>query len=261
MQSWFHFFAFFCWTLGPLFGQGMEPDAAGCVDSKIVPKLAGCRIDNCENKDSDHRDVATREDEKGEAVTSVVEGESRSVMYECREGTTPAGVVQQAMALLRDAHFEIPYHFTEQEGEITAQKGELWVLLEAASRYYTLVELKDAPSEDNAGDAADMADAIERSGHVGIYGVEFSPGRADIAPGSELALREVAAMLAEHPEWRVRIDTRTEPQSQAIVAWLIGRGIERTRLEPSNSGGAQPETSKAKNSTIELVKIGPALPH
>jgi hypothetical protein len=261
MRSRFHYFPFFCCTLVPLFGQGLEPDAAGCIDSKIVPKLAGCRIDNCENKDSDHRDVATREDEKGEPVTSVVEGESRSVMYECREGTTPAGVVQQAMALLRDAHFEIPYHFTEQEGEITAQKGELWVLLEAASRYYTLIELKAAPSEDNAADAVEMAEAIERDGHVAIYGVEFLPEPAKIAPGSEPVLREVAAMLEEHSEWRVRIDARTEPQSQAIVAWLVGRGIERTRLEASNSVAAQPETGKAKNSRIDLVKIGPALPH
>lgn len=155
---------FFCCTLVPMFGQGLEPDAAGCVDSKIVPKLAGCRIDNCENKDSDRRDVATREDEKGEPVTTVVEGESHSVMYECREGTTPAGIVQQAIALLRSAHFEIPYQFADQEGAITAQKADLWVLLEAASRYYTVTELKAASSVENAFDAADLAEALSAMG-------------------------------------------------------------------------------------------------
>ena len=247
MRLRLHCYAFFCCTLVPLFGQALEPDAAGCVDSKIVPKLAGCRIDNCENKDSDHRDVAVREGEKGEPVTSAVEGESRSLMYECREGTTPAGVVQQAIVLLRDAHFEIPYQFAEQEGAITAQKGDLWVLLEAASRYYTLVELKAAPYDENASDAADMAEALERNGHVAIHGVEFSAGRAEIAPGSEPALREVVAMLEDHPEWRIRINALTEPQSQAIVAWVTGHGIPGARLE----------SSSVASKSIELVRIGP----
>ena len=246
MRLRFHYSALFCCTLVPLCGQGLEPDGAGCIDSKIVPKLAGCRIDNCENKDSDRRDVAMREDEKGEPVTTLVEGESRSLMYECREGTQPAGIVQQAIALLRAAHFEVPYQFADQEGAITAQKGDLWVLLEAASRYYTLIELKAAPSDENAVDAADMAEALERNGHVAINGVEFTEGGAEIAPGSEPALREVTAMLEDHPEWRIRISAKTGPQSQAIVAWFTGHGIPRAKLE----------SSSVASKSIELEKIG-----
>ena len=35
----------------------LEPDASGCVDSKTLPKLPMCRIDNCEAKDDDQRAV------------------------------------------------------------------------------------------------------------------------------------------------------------------------------------------------------------
>jgi outer membrane protein OmpA-like peptidoglycan-associated protein len=269
----YHCVLVWCWWI-PLFGQGQEPDAPGCVDSKIVPKLLGCRIDNCENKHSDHRDVVTREDEKGDAVTSAVEGESRSLMYECREGTTPDGIVQQAIAVLKAAQFEIPYQFADKEGAITARKGDLWVLVEAASRYYTLVELKAAPSDESAIDAADMAEAIERHGHVAIYGVEFPPGRSDIVPECVPMLREIAAMLEDNPEWRIRVEGHTDSagtklanvtlsqrRSAAVVAWLVGRGIKRVRLESAGLGDAQPltdndtEVSRSKNRRIELVKI------
>ena len=204
----------------PLFsqvsGQSPEPDAPGCVDSKIVPELLGCRIDNCEKKDSDHRDVATREDEKGDAVTSAVEGDSRSLMYECREGTTPAGIVQQAAAVLKAAQFEIPYQFAGQEGAISAQKGDLWVLIEAASRYYTVVELKATPRDESAIDAADMAEAIERHGHVAVYGVEFLAGRSDFAPESIPVLREMAALLEDNPEWRIRVEATPTASAQSL---------------------------------------------
>src|SRR5580704_93273 len=35
----------------------VAPDQPGCVDSKFFPKISACRIDNCEKKDSDHRDI------------------------------------------------------------------------------------------------------------------------------------------------------------------------------------------------------------
>src|SRR5579871_574935 len=119
----------------------LDPDASGCADSKLLPKLELCRIDNCEKKDSDHRDIPVREDEHGDAVLSAVDGESRSVMYECREGTTPTDVVRQAAMALRATGFEVPYQFTDKEASLTGHKGDTWVLVDAASRYYTLVEL------------------------------------------------------------------------------------------------------------------------
>jgi outer membrane protein OmpA-like peptidoglycan-associated protein len=259
----------------PLAAQtGLDPDARGCTDSKVLPKLEMCRIDNCEKRDSDHRDIPVREDDHGEAVLSAVDGDSRSVMYECREGTTPSDVVRQAAAALRATGFEVPYQFSDKEATLTAHKADTWIVLDAASRYYTLMELKMVNELETATDAVAMADAIDHYGHVPAYGITFLSGRADISPESVLALREVAAMLDDHPDWRLRVTGHTDnvgakeannllslKRANAVVAWLLGRGVKKTRLEAAGAGDSEPvasnetEDGRAKNRRIELVKL------
>lgn len=259
----------------PLLAQAsLEPDAPGCADSKILPKLQFCRVDNCEKTASDHRDVAVREDEHGEAVVTPVDGDSSSTMYECREGTTPGEVIHQAAAALKASGFEVPYEFADNEGGLTARKGDLWVLLDAASRFYTLVELKAASELESAVDAVALAAAIEHYGHVPAYGISFLPGRADISPESVLALREVAAMLDDHPDWRIRVEGHTDntgtkaanlqlsqKRAAAVANWLYLRGVKRARVEIAGLAGEHPvasnetEEGRAKNRRIELVKI------
>ena len=261
----------------------LAPDQAGCVDSKYLPKLLECRIDNCEKKDSDHRDISVGEDEKGEPVNIAVDGSSRSVMYECREGTTPASIVEQAAAGLKAAGFEIPYKFADAESVLTARKSELFVTVEAASRYYTLTEISSPATDfDAVVDASSMADALERYGHVPLYAVQFVPGRAELAPSSSSSwavLDEVVAMMNEHPAWRVRLEVHTDntgtkagnmtlslKRASAVVAWLTENGVKRSRVDPQGIGDAHPvgdnstEAGRKKNRRIELVKIsaGPA---
>src|SRR5579885_3184297 len=146
-------FVVWCLPLAAQSGAGLAPDASGCTDSKILPKLEMCRVDNCEKKDSDHREIPVKEDEKGDAVISAIDGDSQSVMYECREGTTPADVVKQAAAALRATGFEVPYTFADKEATLTARKADTWIILDAASRFYTVVELKAANELETATDA------------------------------------------------------------------------------------------------------------
>jgi outer membrane protein OmpA-like peptidoglycan-associated protein len=253
----------------------LEPDANGCVDSTILPKLTDCRIDNCERKEGDHRDVTVRETDKGEAVNAALDGDSRSVMYECREGANPASIVRQAAAALRSAGFPVLYEFVGQEGSITARKDDRWLVLEAASRYYTLIDLKAEPPDfESITDAAGFAEMIERYGHLPVYAIQFLPGRAELAPESADALREVVAMLNAHPDWNIRIESHTDNsgtkmanltlsarRASTVVTGLVAQGIRRARLESSGLGDAHPvagnDTSegRAKNRRIELVKL------
>jgi outer membrane protein OmpA-like peptidoglycan-associated protein len=253
----------------------LEPDAPGCIDSRTLPKLSMCRIDNCETKNLDQRDASVREDEKGQVITAALDGSSRSIMYECREGTTPGEIVQQATAALKASAFPVLYQFVGQEGAVTARKGDLWLLIEAAARYYTLVELKAIPPDfESLTDASEFADAIERYGHVSIYGIHFAAGRADFAADSEAALKEISAMMEAHPDWRFRIEshtpntgtkmgnmTLTAKRASALLNALTGRGIKRLRLESTGLGDTHPVAdnltpqNRAKNERIELVKI------
>jgi outer membrane protein OmpA-like peptidoglycan-associated protein len=264
---------FVCWL--PLAAQTLAPNAPGCADSRTLPRLMGCRIDNCEKKDGDHRDVAVKEDENGQLVTNGVDGDSRSIMYECVEGTKPKGVVDQAAAALRAAGFEVPYQFGEEEGALTAHKGDLWLTVEAASHFYTLVETTVTEFDfESIHDAATMAEAIERFGRVPLYDIHFLPGRAILAPESGTALRELAIMLIDNPDWNVRIEGHTDnlgskdeksllsvQRASAVVAYLSGRGIKRPRVTAMGMADAHPlapndtEANRAKNRRIEIVRM------
>lgn len=245
------------------------------MDSKFFSKLLECRIDNCDKKDSDRRDVPVGEDDKGDAINASIEGNSRSVMYECREGTTPASIVAQAATALKAAGFEIPYRFTDSEASLTARKNDLWVIVESASRFYTLTEISSAPPDfESVTDASSIAEMLVRYGHVPLYGIEFLPGRPDLAPTSVLMLKEVSAMLSDHPTWRIRVEGHTDntgtkignmtlsfKRASAVVTWLVTNGVKRARLDPQGIGDTKPiadnstEAGRTKNRRIELVKI------
>ena len=260
--------------LFPAAAQTLDPDTRGCTDSTNLPKLQFCRIDNCEKKDSDHRDLPITDNGQAEPTTAPVDGDSRAVMYECREGTTPSDVISQAAAGLKAAGFEVPYQFIDKEGALTARKADLWISVEAASRFYTLTELKAASDLESATDAVAMAEAINKYGHVPAYGIQFLPGRSDLTPESVVALHEIAAMLEDNSNWRIRVVGHTDStgakeanldlsmkRAGSVVNWLVLHGVKRPRLETAGAGDAEPvapndtEAGRAKNRRIELVKL------
>ena len=134
--------------------------------------------------------------------------------------------------------------------------------------------MKAAPPDDEpVTPAAGLGEALARDGHVTVPGIQFFAGRADIEPTSVLALREVATMLEEHPEWRVRIESHTDNtgtkignmalssrRAAAVTNWLVGRGIKRPRLESAGLGDTKPvadnstASGRAKNERIDVVK-------
>jgi len=253
----------------------LSPDQPGCADSKFFPKIAACRIDNCEKKDSDHRDIPVSEDEKGDPVTAPMDGSSRAVMYECWTGTTPASIVEKAEAGLKAAGFDIPYRFSDAEASLTAHKDDLWVTVEAASRFYTLTEINAVgPDFESAIDADSMAEMLERYGHVPVNGVEFVAGKAELVASSSTILEEVATLLKDHPTWHLRVEGHTDNvgsktsnlnlsffRASAVVTWLAANGIKRARLDPKGLGDTRPvgdnatEAGRSRNRRIELVKI------
>ncbi|MGA3204106.1 MAG: OmpA family protein [Bryobacteraceae bacterium] len=260
-------------TLGAVRAQSkLATDQAACVDSKILPKLLECRIDNCDQKDADRRDVPVDEDENGDALSTSIEGSSRSVMYECREGTTPGAIVGEAAAALKTAGFEIPYKFSDAEAALTARKDDLFVTVDAASRFYTLTEIHAAPPDfESMTDAQAIAEMIERYGRVPVFDIEFLSGRADLTASSRAILGEVAAMLKDHPGWRLRVEAHNDDRTgglslsmaraSSVVAWLVANGVKRSRLDPHGMGDTRPigdnatEEGRKKNRRIELVKI------
>jgi outer membrane protein OmpA-like peptidoglycan-associated protein len=280
-----YFFILLVAGSGTLAAQGLTPlsnlapDQPGCADSKFFPKLLACRIDNCEKKESDRRDIPVGEDEQGNAVNAPMEGVSRAVMYECWTGTTPASIVEKAEAALKAAGFDIPYRFADAEATLTARRDDLWITVDAASRYYTLTEMNAVgPDFESATDADSMAEALEHYGRVSLTGIQFITGRPELQPSSNKILDEVAALMKDHPTWHLRVEAHTDNagsktanlnlsyfRASSVVSWLAANGIKRARLDPKGMGDTKPigdnttDDGRRRNRRIELVKFsGPS---
>jgi outer membrane protein OmpA-like peptidoglycan-associated protein len=120
----------------------------------------------------------------------------------------------------------------------------------------------------------DLYGALESEGRVVTEGVLFDTASATLRPESFAVVQEIAAMLREHPDLRVRIEghtdnagdaaanqTLSEERAAAVRAMLVGLGIDASRLESAGLGQTQPVASndtaegRAQNRRVELVRL------
>ncbi len=107
-----------------------------------------------------------------------------------------------------------------------------------------------------------------------VYGIYFSFARADIRPQSERMLREIAAALTDHPDWKLHIDGHTDSigeaaanlalsqrRAAAVKHALVARyGIAAQRLDSGGFGESRPvdrndtAEGRARNRRVELTR-------
>ena len=105
-------------------------------------------------------------------------------------------------------------------------------------------------------------------------GIFFDTASATLKPESFAVIQEIAAMLQEHPELRVRIEghtddegdpatnmTLSESRANAVQTMLIGLGVDASRLEAAGLGQTQPVADngtaegRSQNRRVELVML------
>lgn len=104
---------------------------------------------------------------------------------------------------------------------------------------------------------------------IRLRGVNFVTGSADLTPASRATLDRIAAILAKATDVRAQVQGHTDDQgdavanqslsqrrAQSVVAYLVGKGIARTRLIARGFGETQPiapnttDTGRAKNRRV-----------
>ena len=252
-------------------------DIEGCKDSPLITRLPGSIISDCPHKDFDQYEapVGTKD---GQPVTKTLEGDVQKWDYTTQPGTSELKVFRNIETALKTAGFNIVW-----EGSpvgITARKGNTWYNLdtnnvEANNGYYeqTIVTMQEMKQEVTA-DASSLANALDTSGHIAIYGIHFDTAKATIQPDSEVTLSEIAKLLTQNPELRLRVEghtdnqgngpanqTLSEKRAQAVVAWLVSHGVSASRLSAKGFGSTQPvadnstDDGRAKNRRVELAKL------
>jgi OOP family OmpA-OmpF porin len=147
--------------------------------------------------------------------------------------------------------------------------------MQFSDTYYYLTTVKQQEMKQEAtADAAAMGNAIDQSGHVAVYGIHFDTGKAAILPDSEPILAQIQALLQQRPDLKLRVEghtdnagTRTanqklsEQRAAAVVSWLVGHGLDRSRLAAQCFADTKPvadnstEEGRAQNRRVELVKM------
>lgn len=122
-----------------------------------------------------------------------------------------------------------------------------------------------------ADDSAALAEQLQRERKVDLYGIYFDTAQATIKPESEATLQQVLGLLQDDPELRLVIAGHTdseggddynqalsERRAEAVVGWLVGKGVAANRLSAEGHGESRPvadnasEAGRALNRRVEL---------
>ena len=260
-----------------------EPDAEGCKDSKLLTRMTGCKIIECELKDFDEATIQTKAGSSSEdpGVLTRLEGTVEEVRYICPARLSLLQIQRNAEAALKAAAFASVYS-GKNENEfpmIAARKGAQWVEVTTEpynefTSYRQKAVLVKGMTQDMQADASAMAAEVVRSGSVAVYGINFDTGKATLQPGSDQVLGEIVKLLQGHEEWRVEVQghtdnvgakaanlTLSDQRAVAVVAWLTAHGIAASRLVAKGYGDANPladnatDEGRAKNRRVELKKL------
>jgi outer membrane protein OmpA-like peptidoglycan-associated protein len=133
----------------------------------------------------------------------------------------------------------------------------------------------DVPTTASAdAPASGIEQALSKTGHADVYGIYFGYNSDIIRPESEPVLREIAALLAKHPDWKLNVDGHTDSiggaafnrtlstrRAAAVKNALVGRyGMAAARLDTAGYGLTRPKApndtlaGRALNRRVELTR-------
>ncbi len=137
-----------------------------------------------------------------------------------------------------------------------------------------VVESAAMQSEQVTVDAAAMSQGLALTGHVALYGLEFATDSAELQPGSEETLAQMAELLKGNEAMKVFIVGHTDTtgplahnlalskeRAEAVVSALESRyGVSAERMEAEGVGPFAPlasndsDAGRQQNRRVELVR-------
>ena len=163
---------------------------------------------------------------------------------------------------------------------VQLRPGENELVVRAINYHWPLGESAD--SESNPGGVifalaptAPLAQTLQQSGKVDLYGILFDIDKAVLKPSSRSALEQVAKLLHDDPALRLEVAGHTDNsgsaahnlalsqrRAAAVVAALVkDYRIEASRLVPKGYGDSQSvasndsEEGRSQNRRVELKKL------
>lgn len=254
-----------------------QEDVAGCKDSPLFTRMPNTVIVDC-SSNYDEMDIPLSPDK-----TEKKEGTKTSIqyVYEKEEATAPSFfqiVKNFENAITKTGGKRIYYNKDAGVATFSTRSGgkDIWVVLNDFSgskrgNFELHILEMEGMKQDIA--ASEMLEALNKNGSVALQ-INFETGKSTIKPESQSIVDQIAEMLKTDPALKVSIEghtdnvgtpvankTLSENRARSVVAALVAKGIDKSRLASKGWGQEKPvadntsEDGKAKNRRVEIVKI------
>jgi OOP family OmpA-OmpF porin len=254
-----------------------QEDVPGCKDSRMFNRMPDMIIGEC-SSNYDEMEITM-----GADVKETKEGTKTSIQYNyaLEEATAPSFfqiLKNFENAILKTGGKRIYYSKEAGVATLFTKSGgkDVWVVLNDFSGSkkgnfeLTILEIEGMKQDISANE---MLEAINTKGSVALQ-INFETGKSVIKTESQDIVDQIALMLSSDPSLKVSIEghtdnagtaaankTLSENRARSVVAALVAKGIDKTRLSSKGWGQDKPvadngtEEGKAKNRRVEIVKM------
>lgn len=256
-----------------------QEDAKGCKDHPLFSRMPGFYIARCEQEDFG---VETFIDPETKEKVDI-EGKKYIIEYDLKEGfhysrlQISRNYINAIKKIGGKGYENDPRNPDETYMKIVKDGKEIWAAFYQGYAGIVgklcIIE-KQAMEQEIVADANFMAEGINTTGHVAVYGIYFDFNKADIKPESEPAFKEITKLLQQNPKLKLYVVGHTDnvggfdynmklsqQRAEAVVRELATKyKILPDRLKAVGVGPLAPvasndtEEGKAKNRRVELVK-------
>ena len=259
---------------------GQQEDVAGSKDHPLVSRMPNSHITEYRKQ----FDAITFTVQNGEQKK--VEGDATVLRYfynSPEQQPSALQVIRNYQNAIRSIGGRVVYEKSPEEGSggetallVSKDGKEIWVsvrpeIFSAPTQSYQLFILERGAMTQQVT-ADQMYAALKSNGFVALY-INFDFGKAELKPEGQQTADEIAKMLKNDGQLRIRIEghtdnvgsasankTLSESRAASVMAALKTRGIDPARLAASGFGSERPiadnrtEEGRAKNRRVELVK-------
>jgi OOP family OmpA-OmpF porin len=247
-----------------------EDDVAGSHDHQLFTRMPGFYIGEYKSSDFDVYQFGSA------PGAPKVEGRMTSIRYWQKSG----GSAVSAVTICRNytnAIKQIGGTVLQDNGhnmatmKVVKDGAEEWAELACDNGRYSLV-IVDKQGLEQVVTASDMQAALDKQGFIALD-ISFDTAKATIKPDSQPIVDQIVALLKGHPTLRISVEghtdnvgtpasnkTLSESRAAAVVAAIVGQGVERARLSAAGFGQERPvadnrtEDGRANNRRVEIVK-------
>jgi len=250
-----------------------EQDLEGSKDHPLLSRMKNYYISEYEEFDYDSHQFYDAEDNE-----YVIEGRKWVISYTLKQGFNPPGQLKVRKNFI-NAIKKIGGTILFERGlymKVAKEGKETWIEVWASddgSDYTLTIVERTIMEQEIVADPEAMANDIEKTGHVAIYGIYFDFDSYVIKPESEPTLKAIAEMLKTNSSLKVYVVGHTDmigkleynmglstKRASAVVKELVNKyGIQANRLKAKGVGPLCPvstnktEEGRKLNRRVELV--------